>query len=102
MSQSQFAALHEGKHELTPWMNFLLAVIRRGFAEFESRAGQIKAPRGAKTALVEQAINSFPGQFSIAEIERICPGGGGEPRYAPACSQPFAAATTDQLCAAWS
>jgi Fic family protein len=65
---------HEGKHELTPWMNFLLAIIRRGCAEFENRAGQIKAPRGAKTALVEQAINSFPAQFSIAEIERICPG----------------------------
>jgi Fic family protein len=65
---------HEGKHELTPWMNFLLAIIRRGYTEFENRAGQIKAPRGAKTALVEQAINSFPAQFSIAEIERICPG----------------------------
>jgi Fic family protein len=65
---------HEGKHELTPWMNFLLAIIRRGYAEFENRAGEIKVPRGAKTALVEQAINSFPAQFSIAEIERICPG----------------------------
>src|ERR1019366_5172912 len=65
---------HEGKHELTPWMNFLLAIIRRGYTEFENRAGEIKAPRGAKTALVEQAINSFPAQFNIAEIERICPG----------------------------
>jgi Fic family protein len=65
---------HEGKHELTPWMNFLLAVIRRGYTELENRAGEIKAPRGAKTALVEQAINAFPGHFSIAEIERICPG----------------------------
>ncbi|MCU0785451.1 MAG: Fic family protein [Verrucomicrobia bacterium] len=65
---------HEGKHELTPWFNFLLAVIRRGYTEFENRAGEIKAPRGAKTALIEQAIRSFPAQFSIAEIERICPG----------------------------
>src|SRR3989338_9180369 len=31
---------HEGKHELTPWMNLLLAVIRRGYVEFEQRAGQ--------------------------------------------------------------
>ena len=51
---------HEGKHELTPWMNFLLAIIRRGYTEFEKRAGQVKAPRGAKTALVEAAIGAQP------------------------------------------
>ena len=65
---------HEGRHELTPWMNLLLAVIRRGYAEFEKRAGQVKAPRGAKTALVEDAINSFPAQFTITELEQKCPG----------------------------
>jgi Fic family protein len=65
---------HEGRHELTPWMNLLLAVIRRGYAEFEKRAGQVKAPRGAKTALVENAINSFPAQFTITELEQKCPG----------------------------
>ena len=65
---------HEGRHELTPWMNLLLAVIRRGYAEFEKRAGQVKGPRGAKTALVENAINSFPAQFTITELEQKCPG----------------------------
>jgi Fic family protein len=65
---------HEGRHELTPWMNLLLAVTRRGYAEFEKRAGQVKVPRGAKTALVENAINSFPAQFTITELEQKCPG----------------------------
>ncbi|MHB8522106.1 MAG: Fic family protein [Limisphaerales bacterium] len=65
---------HEGKHELTPWINFLLAVTRRGYAEFETRAGQVQAPRGAKTTLAEEAINSFPAQFTISELERKCPG----------------------------
>jgi len=65
---------HEGKHELTPWMNFLLAIIRRGYAEFEDRAGQVKAPRGAKTALVEAAIESQAGLFSVADIQQACPG----------------------------
>jgi hypothetical protein len=37
-----------GKHDLTPWLNFFLAIIRRACAEFEQRAGQIKSPRGAK------------------------------------------------------
>jgi len=65
---------HEGKHELTPWMNFLLAIIRRGYTEFENRAGQVKAPRGAKTALVEAAIDAQSGLFSVAEIQQACPG----------------------------
>ena len=55
-------------------MNFFLAVVRRGYAEFEQRAGQVRAPRGAKTALVEAAINSFPAQFAITELEQKCPG----------------------------
>jgi Fic family protein len=47
---------HEGRHELTPWMNFFLAIVRRGYAEFEKRAGQVKAPRGAKAEFVLAAI----------------------------------------------
>ena len=65
---------HEGRHELKPWMNFFFAIVRRGYAEFEQRAGQVKTPRGAKTALVEDAINSFPAQFTISELEQKCPG----------------------------
>ena len=51
---------HEGEHDLTPWLNFFLAIIRRACAEFEQRAGQIKSPRGAKTALVLDAIQRQP------------------------------------------
>ena len=69
---------HEGKHELTPWMNLLLAVIRRGYAEFEQRAGQVKAPRGAKAELVFMAIRQQLGDFRLTDIERACPGVGRE------------------------
>ena len=65
---------HEGRHELTPWMNLLFAVIRRGYAEFEQCAGNVKAPRGAKTALVEAAIDAQTGLFSVADIRQACPG----------------------------
>lgn len=65
---------HEGKHELTPWFNFLLAIIRRSYVEFEERAGQVKAPRGAKTGLVEVAIEAQTGPFQISDIQRACPG----------------------------
>ena len=69
---------HEGKHELTPWFNFLLAIIRRSYVEFEKRAGQVKAPRGAKAGLVLAAIREQPGDFRLADIERACPGVGRE------------------------
>jgi Fic family protein len=69
---------HEGKHELTPWTNFLFAIIRRGYAEFEKRAGQVKAPRGAKAETVLNAICRQQGDFRLTEIEHACPGVGRE------------------------
>ena len=69
---------HDGKHELTPWFNFLFAVIRRAYVEFEERAGQIKAPRGAKSERVLAAIRAQPGEFRLSDLERDCPGVGRE------------------------
>lgn len=50
---------HEGKHDLLPWLNYFLAVLRRAYFQFEERAGQVKSPRGAKTSLLEGAIGLF-------------------------------------------
>ena len=52
---------HEGKHDLIPWLNYFLGVLRRAYREFEQRAGEVKSPRGAKTVLVETAIDAFQG-----------------------------------------
>jgi len=65
---------HEGKHDLIPWLNYFLGVLRRAYHEFERRAGEVKSPRGAKTVLVETAIEGFAGEFTLAELERACPG----------------------------
>ena len=65
---------HDAKHDLLPWLNHFLAVIRRAYGEFEQRAGQIKAPRGAKTELLRQAIENLVGDFTVSELERLCPG----------------------------
>ena len=67
---------HEGRHELTPWLNLFFAVIRRGYAEFEQRACSIKSKRGAKAELVMAAIRRQLGEFQLSEIERACPGVG--------------------------
>lgn len=72
--QQSSAGWHEGRHDLFPWLNYFLTILRRAYREFEERVGQVKSPRGAKTALVEAAIDGFPGQFTLGELERMCPG----------------------------
>jgi hypothetical protein len=34
----------------------------------------VKSPRGAKRALVESAIDAQLGEFTLADLERTCPG----------------------------
>lgn len=65
---------HDARHDLLPWMNYFLAILHRAYREFEERAGQIKTPRGAKRALVEAAIEAWLGDFTLADLERTCPG----------------------------
>jgi Fic family protein len=72
--QASSTGWHEGKHDLLPWLNYFLAVLRRAYVQFEERAGQVKSPRGAKTALVVNAIRHVPNPFRIADIQHACPG----------------------------
>jgi Fic family protein len=65
---------HEGKHDLLPWLNYFLAIVRRAYVQFEERAGQIKSPRGAKTELVLAAIRAAANPFRIADLQHTCPG----------------------------
>ena len=65
---------HEGRHDLFPWLNYFLTIVRGAYREFEDRVGQVRSPRGAKTALVQAAIEAFPGQFTLGDLERACPG----------------------------
>ena len=65
---------HEGKHDPWPYVNYVLFVLKTAYREFEARAGQIKTPRGAKTALVEAAIAAFSAEFTLSDLERACPG----------------------------
>ena len=69
---------HDGKHEPTPWLNFMLGIIRRAYVELEERAGQIKAPRGTKSERVLDAIRAQPDEFRLSDLERACPGVGRE------------------------
>ncbi|MGB7768230.1 MAG: Fic family protein [Verrucomicrobiia bacterium] len=64
---------HEGKHDPWPTMNFLLFILTQACKEFEQRVGQLKSPRGEKTALVEAAIARQTGLFSLADLQSACP-----------------------------
>ncbi len=65
---------HEGRHDLFPWLNYFLSIIRRAYREFEERAATFRSPRGAKTALLQAAIDDFDEEFTLAELKRSCPG----------------------------
>jgi Fic family protein len=65
---------HEGKHDPWPAMNFLLYILAHACKEFEERVGRMTSPRGAKTEMVEHAIETISGEFGITDLERRCPG----------------------------
>ena len=68
----------QGWHNVTndpwPYVNYLLSILKAAYREFEDRLGQIKAPRGEKSELVINAINRAAGDFSVADLQRECPG----------------------------
>jgi len=65
---------HTGKHNPWPYINYLLSVLKMAYLEFEERLGKVSATRGEKTALVIQGVEKLSGDFSVAELQRQCPG----------------------------
>ena len=65
---------HEGKHDPWPYINYLLYILKTAYHEFEDRVGQVKSPRGSKTEFIEAAINTFEKDFTLADLEKACPG----------------------------
>jgi Fic family protein len=67
---------HEGKHDPWPTINFLLYTLTQACKEFEQRVGQLKSPRGEKTAMVLAAIDRQVSSFRVADLQVECPGVG--------------------------
>lgn len=65
---------HEGRHDIVPWLNYFFTIVRRGYIEFEERAGQMRTAKGAKTALLMQAMASYAGEFTARDLHRAVPG----------------------------
>ena len=64
---------HQCQHALTPWFNFILAIIRRAYSELSDLAGNAEARRGTKAELVLAAIRAYPGEFRLIDLQRDCP-----------------------------
>lgn len=64
---------HEGRHQLKPWWEYSLGILIKAYRDFEKRVGAITQGRGAKTALIEQAVEALPATFGISDVERSCP-----------------------------
>jgi len=65
---------HEGKHDPWPYVNYLLSILKSAYKEIEERVGQVKSPRGTKTELVVLAVDRCPGEFTLGDVEKACPG----------------------------
>jgi hypothetical protein len=64
----------EGSHDPWPYIDYLLFILKTAYNEFESHLDVARTPRGAKTELIEAAVKSFPGEFTLAELEKTCSG----------------------------
>jgi Fic family protein len=65
---------HEAKANPWPYVGFVLYILRSAYRELAQRVDLVKEPRGAKTELVEEAIVSMQQDFSVLDLERVCPG----------------------------
>ncbi len=64
----------EGKHDVIPWLYYFFGMLQHAHKELERRAREAMSPRGAMTVLVETAVDGLPGEFTVSELERTCPG----------------------------
>jgi len=64
---------HEGKHDPWPYINYVLYILKTAYREFEERVGTLATARGAKTAMVLDAIERLPDEFRMKDLERAAP-----------------------------
>lgn len=67
---------HETRHNPWPFVNFALYTLKGAYREFEGRFERSRIPRGEKTAIVRSAIDAEGGEFTVADLTRVCPGVG--------------------------
>jgi len=64
---------HAGKHDPWPYVNFLLYILKKAYVTFAERVEEAPTPKGGKTQLVLGAIERFPSEFTLAQLQARCP-----------------------------
>lgn len=63
---------HDSNHDIVPWWNFFLFIIKRAYREFADAVESREAGPG-KTQLVREVIIEMEGDFSLSEIRARLP-----------------------------
>jgi hypothetical protein len=63
---------HSGRHSIQPWLEYFLGIVLAAYRELDQRLGTASVP--TKSGRVRLAIEQLPEQFTVAEVERACPG----------------------------
>ncbi len=67
---------HESEHDFAPWLEYFLTMLLESYHRFEERVGTIEQTqkRGWKQARIRQVVDGFMADFTVAELEEMCPG----------------------------
>lgn len=63
---------HNSEHNLLPWWNFFLSILRRSYQLLEEKVEQTSS-KSTKSDLVKQTINEQTGNFTLKDISQKCP-----------------------------
>jgi DNA-binding transcriptional ArsR family regulator len=66
---------HRGRHDVWPWLEYLLGVVQAGYGELDERIGVLEG-RGAKAEAIDAFVRSVPvgAEFSVADVRRNAAG----------------------------
>jgi len=63
---------HEGKHDILPWWNYFLSILKQAYGEFKQQVENTEV-RSGKSDLVKHVILRQIGTFTLAELQSLCP-----------------------------
>jgi len=63
---------HDAAHDLVPWWNHFLSILRRAYVELDKRLDVVDTGLG-KSELVRQAVLRRTSSFTLREILAVCP-----------------------------
>ena len=65
---------HEGKHDIWPYVEYLLFTIDELYKGFQQRFLQLATRCGEKSTSVIEVLNAQEGEFTVRQVEFACPG----------------------------